>query len=149
MENTSQQIEELETLGDLLRALTNLSAEQLKQPIQCLLSTSNEDDVQEMITGIALGTVAQFEFYKCRSTHNNKYCPDDVILLLDHNPFAEDGAIAYNWSSESVNLCDNPIYGIEGKTNPIDQKSLTAINHEDEPRHIISSVKHRIKKDRK
>jgi hypothetical protein len=54
-------------------------------------------------------------FPACRSTHNNKYCADDVVLLLDGNTFSEDGAIGYDLTD------DVPIYGKDGKTSVSDQ----------------------------
>lgn len=114
------------TWEDLEAKIAEMTDEQRKQPIQCVNPTPNEDDVQEMVQGIAIGTVEEMGFYKCRSTHSNKYEPKDVVLLLDYNPFAEDGAVAYDWTDGED---DTPIYGKDGKTDVAEQSSPQAIEH--------------------
>lgn len=120
-------IKEIKTWRNLFSALASLSPEQLSQPIQCCGPISDDSKVHALLSGIAIGTVDGFEFAACRSTHNNKYCPADVVLLMDHNPFAEDGAVAYEWDFESDTAFDdligkeNPIYGKDGPTQKCDQ----------------------------
>ncbi len=109
------------TYEDLLIALNKLTPEQLKQPVQAVLPTPVEDEVQTCLTGIALDTVGNFEFYRCRSIHNNKYCKDDLIILLDTNPYGKDGARYYAWNDEDSEEEFSPIYGKEGKTRIEDQ----------------------------
>lgn len=109
---------ELETWSDLKAALATLTDEQLRQPIQCVQPDGDEGRVQEMVLGIALATVRDFEFYACRSTHNNKYCPDDVVLLMDGNPFGLDGVVAWEWHPDGT---ETPIYGTSGVTGRDDQ----------------------------
>ncbi len=53
-----------------------------------------------MARGIAIGTVGEFEFEGSRSVVDNKYHADEVVLLIDANPFAEDGAVAYEMKSK-------------------------------------------------
>lgn len=108
----------IETWGDLKSAIDKLSQTELQQPIQCIKPNGDEGQVQEMVRGIALGTVLEFEFFACRSTHNNKYCPDDVVLLMDENPFSPDGVLAWEWNSDGS---ETPIYGKDGMTDRKDQ----------------------------
>lgn len=115
---------EARTWDDLAAAIAAMTPEQRQQPIQAVLQTCVEDDVQECLCGIAIDTVEGLEIYKCRSSHNNRYCGDDVVLLLDGNQFAKDGAVAYEWPDEGP---DVPIYGPHGKTLPSEQYSPRAL----------------------
>jgi hypothetical protein len=103
---------EVRTWNDLAAKVQAMSPEQRQQPIQCVQPTPSEGDVQEMLQGIAIATVAEFGFYRCRSTHDNKYNASDVVLLMDYNPFAKDGAVAYELSDGA----QKPIYGKDGPT---------------------------------
>ena len=114
---------EVVTWLDLANHIMTMTEAQQRQPIQCVLCTSNESDIQEILRGVALDTVEQPEIYKCRNTYNNKYCGEDVVILLDNNPFDEDGVVAWELKDGS----DIPIYGKEGKTEVKDQKSPKAI----------------------
>lgn len=124
----------IETWDDLVAEISKLSPEQRSQPIQCVLSTPNDDDVQECLPGIAFDTVANFGFHKIRSTHDNRYHGEDFVLLLDHNQFDGSGAIGYRFLcpvGDSVHddtdlaqqfIADGrigrePIYGPHGKTD--------------------------------
>ena len=118
--------------ADLLAALQTLTPEQLQQPVQCILPTGDEDEVQTCLRALSVATVAQYGFYKCRSTHNNRYCPDDVVILLDDNIAAEDGQIAtqYDTVEESLSgaaYVGRPIYINGEKTKPEEQCSPEAI----------------------
>lgn len=115
---------DIRTWADLAAKLQQMTPEQLQQPIQCVKPTMDEDDVQEMLTGIAFATVEAFGFHKCRSTHNNKYCPGDLVLLVDYNPYAENGAIAYQLGEDNEDI---PLFGKDGPTNPRLQCSPAAI----------------------
>lgn len=111
-------MKQVETWGELATAISELTEEQRGQPIQCLNPTPDENDVQVMESGIALGTVKDFEFYRCRSTHNNRYCPGDVVLLIDDNPHNEHGVVAWDITSGPDDVA---IYGKSGKTEVEDQ----------------------------
>ena len=104
---------EITTWEDLEAKIASMTTEQKRQPVQCLKPTANEGDVQEMLQGIAIATVEELGFYKCRSTHDNKYHADDAVLLLDANPYDPDGAIGYDWGCEN----ESPIYGDGGQTS--------------------------------
>ena len=111
----------LETWGDLANAILALPNQQRIQPIQICPPTVSDAEPIEMLPGIALGTVGQFEFRGVRSVHDNKYHGDDVVLLLDHGPFAEDGAIAYELMPVGRPGAGKPIYGPSGPTEQNDQ----------------------------
>jgi hypothetical protein len=112
-----QKASEIDTWEDVGRIIAAMTPEQRKQPVQCVLADSDSDTVQVCLPGIAIMTVAQFEFEACRSVHNNKYCPDDVVMLLDINPHFEDGVTHWHW--------DNPCYGKDGPTDPKDQRKTS------------------------
>lgn len=111
-------MKQIETWDDLATAIAEMSEDQRRQPIQCVHPTPNGDEVQALEPGIAIGTVGEFDFTSCRSVHDNKYRPQDVVLLLDGNPFAEDGAVAYEWKAGEEDI---PIYGKGGKTERAEQ----------------------------
>lgn len=104
------------TWDDLLVEIARLTPEQRKQPVQVVLPTY-DDDVQTCQQGIALDTVANYEFGKCRSVHNNRYCPDDVVLLLDGNPFHADGSYAHEYDFETKSWL--PVYRDGATPTPI------------------------------
>lgn len=118
---------EARTWDGLAAAIAAMTPEQRQQPIQVVGATVIENDVQECLPVVAIDTVAAFEIYKCRSSYNNRYCGDDVVLLLDGNPFAEDGAVAYEWPDDGPDI---PIYGPHGKTLPEEQYSPRALADE-------------------
>lgn len=110
------------TWEDLAKAILALPDEQRRQPVQCCPPTGSDEAPVELLPGIALGTVMYFGLCGARSTHDNKFRADDVVLLMDHNAFAEDGAIAYEWlADESGSSTDHPIYGPGGPTTREDQ----------------------------
>lgn len=65
---------------------------------------------------IAIGTVGDMGFAGARSTKDNRYHSEDIVILLDNNPFAEDGAVAYTLVDPDIPLEDNPVYGKDGPT---------------------------------
>lgn len=124
------------TYGDLLEFLRWMTEEELGKPIQCILPTQDEDDVQECLQGIAFATVRELGIYKCRSTYDNKYHADDLVILLDCNLHGIEGEIAHVIvpADGMMKLCgdteERPIYGNGGRTNPKDQMSPEALaNH--------------------
>lgn len=133
-------LKEVETWAELAQAILAMTPEQQKQPIQCCQPTPNCDDVQEMVSGIAIATVAEFEFAACRSVHNNKYCPNDVVLLMDANPFSQDGAWAYQWEEDGTEV---PVYGESGQTMLKDQMAPNGDGSE--LAYLDQTLKHRVK----
>jgi hypothetical protein len=109
-------MQEVETYGDLLRVLLEMADDELDQLIQIAEPGPNGDEPVELKHGIAIGTVASMEFPGARSTHDNCYHADEVVLLVDGNPFAPDGAIAYEFHSTLEEMEKHPIYGKNGRT---------------------------------
>ncbi len=107
------------TYKDLLEYLNKLTPEQLNQQVQSVLCTPDDEDVQELTLVLGIDTVASWEIEACRSSVDNKYHGEELVLLLASNPFREDGAIAIEWNIDGP---DVPIYGVEGPTNPKDQR---------------------------
>lgn len=107
------------TYKDLLDYLKKLTPAQLNQQVQTVLCTPDDDEVQELTLAIGIDTIANWEIESCRSSVDNKYHEEEIVLLLTHNPFREDGAIAIEWNIDGP---DVPIYGVEGPTNPNDQR---------------------------
>lgn len=131
-------------LKELLEALQQLTPAQLEMEAQAVKPAMG-DATNECLQVIAIDTVAAFEFRKIRSTHNNKYCGEDVVLLLDSNPFAEDGATLYEWDLEQEGDAQwIPIYGEGGKTPAEDQQgdvqAPAALS-----RYILEQVSNRVK----
>lgn len=111
-------MKEIETYKDLLAALSVLTPEQLAQPIQVADPSPDCSKPVELQCGIALGTVGEFGFEGSRSVVDNKYHADDVVILVDGNPHAEDGATAYVWRSGGFETAS---YGVGGPTKREDQ----------------------------
>jgi len=106
------------TWGDVLAALQRLTPEQLKQPAQAVLCEPSDSVVSECQSCIAIGTVDEFEIEAIRSVTDNKRHGEEVVILLDYNPFAEDGCVAY----ELVKGGKRPLYGKDGPTPPESQR---------------------------
>ena len=84
------------TYHDLLKSLQNLTKKQLSQPVQITDPSYNDDTHPcELMQVIAIDTVDAFGFQKVRSSVDNKYHPEEVVLLTDRNSFAEDGTFSY------------------------------------------------------
>ena len=132
-------LHDVETWQDVADAILKMTPEQRAMPVQCCNPTSCHDDVQEMVQGICIGTVSAFEFQACRSTHNNKYCPDDVVLLMDVNQHAPDGAIMYEWKDDGSEV---PMYGSDGPTKPEDQQATE--RRPDISGHCAATVRRRV-----
>ncbi len=109
-------IRDIETYQDLFDALAAMTPEQRAQPVQTAKSPCTEDKPVELYCAVAIGTVGEFEFRGTRSIVDNKYHADEVVLLVDVNPFAQGGAIAYEMFDE-----DRPLYGRGGLTRREDQ----------------------------
>lgn len=100
---------EIEIWEDVLRVLQEASPEQLKQPVQICDHHPVEDYVHGLKPGIALGIVDALEIKYARSVTDNRRHGEHLIIYTDYNPYAEDGAIAYEWDLE--NDCEHiPIY---------------------------------------
>jgi hypothetical protein len=98
------------TLADLLRALQGLTAEQLAQPAQVVRSHPVAEHVFAARPVICLGTVDGLGLRYVRSSRDNRRHGDEVVLFIDGNPFARDGAIAYQVTAEDPFGEGRPIY---------------------------------------
>lgn len=118
-------IEEIITYQDLLDALALLTNDQRAQPIQIADPPCNGKPTA-LARGIALGTVGEFEFGGCRSSVDNKYHAKEIVLLIDGNPFGEDGAMSYTMKREGPE--EKPLsymvpnYGPGGPTSREEQR---------------------------
>jgi hypothetical protein len=84
---------EIETYRDLLKALGELTDVQLAQRLQVIAPSPFSKKELEPV--LAIGTIAGMELEGARSCYDNRYHAEDIVLLTDHNPFGENGAIAY------------------------------------------------------
>jgi len=142
-------MKELSTYKDLLAALSALSPAQLRQPIQIADPGPDRDKPVELHCGIAIGTVGQFGFCGARSVIDNRYHAGEVVLLIDGNPFAEDGTTAYELKNEGPKknpvMRHIPIYGKYGRTPREAQYAPKKKRRVEIPNHIVATVKKRRK----
>jgi len=143
---------EVTTWEDLAEKIAALTPEQRQKPIQCLYVTPNDSDVQECLPAIAMATIDELGISRCRSVYDNQYHGDDIVLLLDGNPFAEDGAIAYEMNTNpkpetSLNFLEDmkPVYSSHGPTNPSDQWAPSKNLSNDDDYHTEEKVPSSIK----
>ena len=139
-------MQNIQTYSDLLTYLQSCSLEQLKQRVQICRPSPVEEEPVEACPGIAIGTMQEMGFYKARSVTNNKFVPEEIVLLIDGNPFAPDGAWAYtyDWDEEGKRII-TPDYSPDGPTNPEDQlnpdyKSTCRFM----PPHEVATIKNRL-----
>lgn len=91
------------TYREILDILNVMSEEQLAQPAQVMVSQVDGDKDISLNPVISFQTVGKLvsgetgeEYQKTRSAFDNEHHPDHFVLLVDWNPFAEDGAIAFD-----------------------------------------------------
>ena len=125
---------------DLEQHIANMSELEKCNPVQVALPGPDLDKAVELMPGIAFGTVGSFEFEKCRSVADNKYHRDEPVLLIDHNPFDEDGAIAFRLEGDDY----IPVYGKHGKTDPEQQEATQSPKDLDMPSHVFETTLNRI-----
>ena len=146
-------MKEIETYMDLMSALLEMPADRLMQPIQCVKPHADEGKVNAMQPALAIGTIAEFEFFHCRSTHINRYCGDDVVILMDANPFGEDGVVAWKQNPDNPKFSMDdmvPEYGRHGKTSLADQTAPNTDQLREKWRggivtHVLATVSRRAK----
>lgn len=83
------------TYRELLAALQEASEGQLDLPIQCVNSHPVDEYVYKLQQVICLGTVDALGLRYARSVTDNRRNGDELVLFSDGNPYAEDGAVAY------------------------------------------------------
>lgn len=95
------------TYEELYQSLGLMDEESRKRKIQFLPSNPNGDVPTPTMPVYAIGTVGELCDPKVgiRSCYDNENDLDDIVLLGDDNPFAEDGAFAYNLETSE------PCYG--------------------------------------
>lgn len=91
------------TYREILDILNAMSEEQLAQPAQVMVSQVDGDKDISLNPVISFQTVGKLvsgetgeEYQKTRSAFDNEHHPDHFVLLVDWNPFAEDGTIAFD-----------------------------------------------------
>lgn len=100
----------VETWADLLTFLDRCHPAQLSQKIQIITSNPDGDAIQPLLPAVAIGTVDGLEIEHARSSIDNQRHGDELVLLVDHNPFAEDGTYAYEAAGDGTL---QPIKGAE------------------------------------
>lgn len=107
------------TNRDIKAILDCMTNEQLDQPAQAMISQCGGDKdiplnpviafktVKELVSGVETGE----EYQKTRSAFDNEHHSDHFVFLVDWNPFAEDGAIAFDL------VTGERIYGRNNKKN--------------------------------
>lgn len=155
----------IETYGDLLKYLQS-KPEILEQKIQIAPHNPNCDEVLALEPCFAIGTVDEmFEHSRyIRSSNDNSYNPDEVVILSDWNPFGEDGATSYliDFSDGPENETEeeridrflgknNPQYGLGYKeetdwTGPAQKifDSKYSFNRDEESNELDDLASHRI-----
>ena len=86
---------EIATWADLLKVLQSLTPQQLDTPAQVVRSHPVYEHVHEAEPIVCMGTVDELGLLYVRSSLDNRRHGNEVVLFTDGNPFAEDGAIAY------------------------------------------------------
>lgn len=110
------------TWKELGQAIVDMTEEQRQQPVQVVELEPSDDIVNELKPAYGIQSIEELGIEACRSIVDNKRHGEDVVLLIDANPFAEDGAVAYEWPLGDVQAPAVPIYGKDGPTNPADQR---------------------------
>lgn len=88
-------VQEIATWGDLWTALGKLSAEQLEMPAQVIRENPCATKVLSGKPAVCIGTVDALDLRYVRSCRDNRRHGEEIVLLVDGNPFAKDGAIGY------------------------------------------------------
>ena len=131
------------TWEELEKQIALLSDAEKKKPIQVVKCSANGDHVNECMPVVAFDSVDTLGIYACRSIVDNERHGEDFVLLLDGNPHAECGAIAWEWGEKDF---ENPIYGEGGKTDPAKQRSQTIAEEDrDLPPYVLAQVESRIR----
>ncbi|MFY4731315.1 hypothetical protein [Nitrospira sp. BLG_2] len=92
------------TYRDIKMILDQMKPEHLDQPAQVFMSQPDGDKPVPLCPVIGFHTIEYFvagsetgeECQKTRSSEDNEHHPEHYVFLADENPFAEDGAIAYD-----------------------------------------------------
>lgn len=124
-------LQEIETYEDLLKVLSELTPEQLKNKVQVMKPSCNDDEVLALMPAIAIGTVDGAEYRFVRSSVDNRRHGDEVIILTDYNGHGKNGAIAYELDEDRAkpteeeyeNMDTEQIFDLYFRSKPIFPKS--------------------------
>ena len=133
---------EITTYADLLQKLQKLSAKQLSMPVQVVMVPPTLEPA-EICPAIAFGTVGQLEISPARSSVDNKYHANEPVIQFDYNPFAVDGAIAYESKPGKLGF-DIALYPSSGPTKLADQRSSVAPKDKDMSVFLFNVLKRRM-----
>ena len=104
-------MDEIRTYRQLLAMLQEVPDEKLDQPVQVAGPHIISDEmVVTLRPAIAVGTVEEMEFRYARSSEDNRFHPEELVILIDGNPFGKGGAVAYEQVQGSMKLGEKPIY---------------------------------------
>jgi hypothetical protein len=92
---------------------------------------------------VAVGTVKQFDFEKCRSSIDNKYNQDEIVILTDKNPFSKEG-VTFRKLEEDKSL--TPIYG-KGKTKKEEQEKSKQYRSGSKSKYTVISPMENVNKE--
>jgi hypothetical protein len=98
---------EINNWNDLSQLINKMMPAQRLQPVQIIDSHPCEDHVHELRLGILFCTIGEMELKYCRSSVDNRYHDDEFAIYTDCNPFAENGAAAYELKEGGI---DEPIF---------------------------------------
>lgn len=107
-------IQEIKTYADLLAALQQLTPEQLHQPVQTIKMHPSHEHVYECCPVCVISTIGDLEIEYARSSVDNRFNPDEIVLFTDGNMFGIDGVFSYIWNNDGT---DTPTY-VGGKYDP-------------------------------
>jgi hypothetical protein len=91
---------ELNTWEDLGKLIEKMTPEQRSQAVQIVRSHPCEDHIHELEPGISFSTIGELELMYCRSSVDNRHHKNEFVIYTDCNPFAENGASAYELTEE-------------------------------------------------
>lgn len=134
---------DIETYQDLLAVLQKMTPEQLAQPIQVVKDCGDLSKPVELQPAFCIGTVKELEFNAARSSVDNVYHPEEIVIMIDSNPFRQDGVIAHKLVGHGKR---ESIYSKDGPTPP--EKQMAEVKTKD-PEHFGKKLKYRCKELRK
>jgi len=133
------------TYKELLKYLKTLDKKQLEQEVQ--IFGPEYQKITALKPVIAIDTVENLELDYARSSVDNKFHANEIVMMYDYNPFGRDGATSYSFKKNAKNFLDkkNRIsHYAKGKTSIKDQKNPNYKYKElPETEHLI--LKNRIK----
>lgn len=102
VQTKTSQVHEITTWSDLAKAISKLSKAEKSQPVQVVKTHASDAAVNELLPGVCLGSVGSLEIRFVRSSTDNRKHEEHVVLLVDGNPFGEEGASSYEMITKKV-----------------------------------------------